>query len=462
MTRKRTLALIVALTCLSAQFAVAADSGALRVGAAKVDITPKDLTKLEPITLGGGDFDGVHDPIFARALVLDSGSGPVAIVAIDAVHLMDMMPLRQRIQSELGIAADHIVITASHDHSAPRLGGGGPFFKAVSPEQDAYMAATNDKIVDALKRAKSSMQPARMGLGTGSADVNVNRDMYQPPRGWGAGYNPAGKSDKTISVVKFETLTGEPIAILFNYAVHSIVTLNTIAVSSDLAGTAAHLIEQRYNDKVVALFTIGAAGDQNPKFSGTIPGPAGGTPAPVRPPAVASAPGATPPASKPPAAPDRTQIRQLAYQAMDAEGFILGSEVLRVTNQIQARTTAPRIAAAESQFLCPAKPEKMSDVYTYQDFKDGVPIRVGVILVDQIAFTWVSGEVVTNIYWHLKSVSPLANTIMITLANGRAGYLVDDATYDTPNFEVNTTPVLRGCAENGIVNGLVDLIKKGL
>lgn len=447
--------LIVALACMSTQLAVAAAPSTLRVGAAKVDITPTNLKKLEPITLGGGDFESVHDPIYARALVLDSGSGPISFVAIDAVHLMDMMALRQRIQRELGIAVDHIVITASHDHSAPRLGGGGPFWQPVLPEQDAYMAVTYDKIVDALKRAKASMQPARMGVGTGSVDVNMNRDAYTPPRGWGAGYNPAGKSDKTVWVTKFETLNGEPIAVLFNYAVHSIVTISTMVVSGDLGGAASHLIEQRYSDKVVALYTMGSAGDQNPKFSGTMPGPVG----PPTPRVPNAAPGPTP-GGQGGRATDLAERRRLSFAAMDAQGYMLGSEVLRVSNQIQAQTTAPRIAAAESLFTCAAKPDKLKDAYSYQDFTAGVPVRIGVLLVDQTAFTWVSGEVVTNIYWRLKKESPLSNTMMLTLSNGRSGYMVDDATYDTPNFEVNTTPILRGCVENGVVNGLVDLIKQ--
>jgi hypothetical protein len=34
----------------------------------------------------------------------------------------------------------------------------------------------------------------------------------------------------------------------------------------------------------------------------------------------------------------------------------------------------------------------------------------------------------------------------------------DDAAYDTPIFEVNGTPAARGCAKNGIVDGLVGMI----
>jgi neutral ceramidase len=117
--------------------------------------------------------------------------------------------------------------------------------------------------------------------------------------------------------------------------------------------------------------------------------------------------------------------------------------------------TAPRIAAAESVFTCPVKPDKARG-----EFKDGVPIRLAVFLVDQIAFAAVSGEVVTNIGARLKAASPLANTILLTYTNERSGYLVDDATYDSPNFEVNATAPARGCAENGIVNGLVGMIKQ--
>lgn len=427
----RTLALIVAIASLNTQLAVAAASpGALHVGVAKIDITPADLTNLVPVG-GTGSFEGVNDPIFVRALVLDNGDGAVAIVALDLIEVGDTMPLRQRIQRELGIGAERIMITASHSHSAPRLLGG-------NPQWDAYLNSTNEKIIDALKRAKASMQTARMGVGTGSADVNVNRDEYQPPRGWANGFNAAGISDKTLWVVKFESLSGEPIALLFNYSVHSISTFNTWILSGDLAGAAERVVEQRYGDKVVALFTSGAAGDQNPKFAG-----------------YSQTATAVTPAGAAPATRDRSELRRLSFPAMEAQGYMLGSEVVRVANQIQATTITARISAAESVFTCPAKQEKR-----WEAFKDGVPIRLGVILVDQIAFASVSGEVVTNIYWHLKKVSPLANTIMVTLTNGRMGYLVDDATYDTQNFEVNASPAARGCAENGIVDGLVGLIRQ--
>src|SRR6266508_3884810 len=58
----------------------------LRVGMASVDITPPVGTPLGGYAARrGAPSTGVHDPITARALVLDDGAGPVAIVATDLI-----------------------------------------------------------------------------------------------------------------------------------------------------------------------------------------------------------------------------------------------------------------------------------------------------------------------------------------------------------------------------------------
>jgi neutral ceramidase len=427
-----------------AQKAPQAGPSTLSVGAAKVDITPPPTAWKNIDPFNTHTYEVLHDPIFARVMIIDAGSGPVAFVGLDLVHILDQMPLRQRIQREIGIAPDHIVISATHDHSGPSFRGGpsvdAPQFPAP-PEEEAFRTATTDKILDALKTAIAAMQPARMGLGTGIAEVNVNRDQYSPVRGWIPGNNPGAPSDKTVWVVKFESLTGDPIAIWFNYAVHSIVTFNLGVISGDLAGAAERTIEEHYNGRMVAMFTMGDAGNQHPRYTGA------GT--------MIGDPDRVPGDKK-----DIPELRRQSYPAMEAQGWMLGSEVLHVAKLIDARTTAPRIVAAESMFSCPAKPDKMNEPKTSQDYAKGDPIRIGVIRIDDLALAWISAEVVYNINAHLKAVTPLSNTIMVTMANGRSGYMPDDASYDTPNFETKASTVARGCAENGIVNGFVDLIQK--
>ena len=132
---------------------------------------------------------------------------------------------------------------------------------------------------------------------------------------------------------------------------------------------------------------------------------------------------------------------------------------MRVANGIEETTAVARIAAAERTISCPTKtPTHLPPGPSEQPAS--LPIHLGLILVNQIAFTAVSGEVYTNIYWRLKKASPLSDTLMITLSNGRVGYIVDDAGYDTPTFELGDSTLARGCAENGIVSNLVEMINQ--
>jgi neutral ceramidase len=84
---------------------------------------------------------------------------------------------------------------------------------------------------------------------------------------------------------------------------------------------------------------------------------------------------------------------------------------------------------------------------------------VGVISV-AIALTSVNAEVYTLISQRMKKQSPMANTVMVTLANGRAnsGYLPHDAAFGACTFQVLGSRLKPGCAEQGIASGLADLI----
>lgn len=70
--------------------------GPLRAGAAKVDITPQELAGLT--NLWKHPFEGVHDQIFLRALVVDNGTNTAAIVAADLLEFGDTRLVRERIE----------------------------------------------------------------------------------------------------------------------------------------------------------------------------------------------------------------------------------------------------------------------------------------------------------------------------------------------------------------------------
>jgi hypothetical protein len=289
-------------------------------------------------------------------------------------------------------------------------------------------------VVEAVRQAKSGLQPASVGIGTGASDVNINRDEWTPT-GYKLGNNPQGPSDKTVWVIRFDKANGEPIALFVNYAVHAVVLgPDNNQVTGDLPGAASRWVEQRYPNHPVVLWTSGPAGDQNPKYMswGMSWGPtySGRTTEP-------------------------------GFPLSDTLGQMLGEEVARVSENMGPKTSKIRIFAAEKVISCPAKAPARAvgqPAAAPPAAPGNVDLRLGLIMLNNIALAGVQSEVLTNIYYHLRKDSPLTNTIMVTHNFGSMGYIPEDAAYDKPMFEVTGTRFARGCAEEQIVQGILEMM----
>src|SRR5437764_1350202 len=96
-----------------------------RAGAFAIDITPPKL----PISVNGNMQDvmatAVHDRLHARCLVLDDGTTRLAVVVCDSCmiprELLD--EAKDLIQRATGIRKDRVLISATHTHTAPTVGG---------------------------------------------------------------------------------------------------------------------------------------------------------------------------------------------------------------------------------------------------------------------------------------------------------------------------------------------------
>ena len=422
-----------------------AEQGTLQVGAARVDITPPADAALPmggyPRTQG---FQGIHDHIYARAIVLNDGTSYAAIVTWELVFVPTAVwsELSERVAKETGIPVENLILAAVHDHSAPMVGRAS----GNHSKTGAYTATVENATIEAIRQAKANLQPARVGIGTGKAYININRRECAPGRGCRLGRNPDFPSDKTVAVVKFESMSGKPIALLINYAVHDVVMgPENLQVTGDLAGATSRFVEQFYKgaltptargdlgaglelrpeetvggDGVVALWTSGAAGDQNPI----------------------------------------SLARGEDFTLVDAFGKTLGEEAIRVARSIRSSPSV-RLRGAQREVSCPGRRAVSGqDAGAEPKFMDTNPvnIRLGLLMIGDIAVTGVSGEVLTMIGQRLKNESPFNHTIMVTHANGNAGYIPNDAAYEQLSYEVMSTRFKPGCAEGAIVNGLLDLM----
>lgn len=399
----------------------AAEKGSLRAGAARVDITPAaDAALLMSGYAGRKEgHKSIHDNLYTRAVVLDDGASLAAIVTADVIGFSNALweKITGRITQETGIPRDNILLAGVHTHGAPALAG---LYGGTDEKRAAYTAKVEDGVLEAVRQAKAALQPARFGYGEGKAYVSINRRARTADGTMRLGFNPEGPSDKTVAVIKFETPSGEPIAIFSNYAVHGVAMgQGNLAITGDVPGATSRFVEQHFGGKVVAPWTSGAAGDQN-----TIYGPGN----------------------------DFGPVADL--------GRNLGEEVIRVAGEIK---TSPRVALRGAQRVvsCPGqravarpRPERG---YDFQD-ADPVSIRLSLLMVNHIALAGVSGEVLTMIGQRLKKESPFAHTIMVTHCDGSSGYLPDDAAYQQISYEITTSRVKKGCAENAIVNGLLEMM----
>ena len=150
------------------------------------------------------------------------------------------------------------------------------------------------------------------------------------------------------------------------------------------------------------------------------------------------------------------------FGMVDALGKILGEAAVRAAANIKTTADA-RIRGAQQVATCPGRrvepgPTPRAE-YKFND-ADPVNIRLGMLAIGDVVLAGVSGEVFTLIAQRLKRESPLNHTIMVTHANGSSGYIPNDAAFEPVSYEVTASRLKPGCAEGAIVNGFIELMKR--
>jgi len=434
-----------------------ATPGALRVGAAKVDITPapNELPK---------QYLGVLDRVYSRAIVIDNGVTSAALVTVDVISLSETVARRvnERIEKDLGIPVKNQVVAGTGTHSSPIVGQGqGP--GAPPP---AGPLPIEEKVFTSVKMAKEKLRPARMSFGSGVSYINVNRDNIDPKtHGWWEGPNYDGVTDKQVRVVKFVAEDGEPIAVYYNYAVFNVITGVLDLVSGDITGAASRYLEDAFDNQMVAVLSLGAHGDQNPIFfqqtfdlrdirireyarqgkdiSNAMPPPGG--------------------VGLDRTSPEVAKLMGQQKQMIQSMGQMLGEEVLHAMRGATRELSTAGIYGNYKTVSCPGR-QRTNDgrsgvAGTYKD-ADPVEIRLGVLMIGDVAIAEVNAIPYAYIGMRVKRESPYAKTLLTARANGmsRAGYIPDDASYAHQIFSVLNSPVKPGCAETAIVDGILDLM----
>jgi hypothetical protein len=216
--------------------------GPLRIGVAKAAITPviqdtwvdaDNNARYEPDkgdsfidNNGNGQFDGVwlagfhhnrpaqgvHDEIWARAVVWDNGQVCVALVVLDAIGFFhdDVLDVRGMVANE-DWPIDHVIVAATHNHEVPDLMGlwGPGMFRTGVDE--GYMRYVKEQAVNAIGRAVANRRPAILKLATiDSTAADLVRDSRPPV-----------VLDNAMHLMQFcDAVTLKPFGMLVNWGNH--------------------------------------------------------------------------------------------------------------------------------------------------------------------------------------------------------------------------------------------------
>lgn len=363
----------------------------LRAGAAVRIITPDPLLPVsggigtpKPATQKKGD-------LFARAMVLEKGNTRVAIVSVDNLGWSAALGDRSRALIN-GIPPEHILIGATHTHSAPDAYG-FPDENGKSNADLKYLDWCVKQIADAVNEAIKNLQPAALKINVGEAHGKIAYNYYAPQL-----YDPR------CGVIQAIATSGRNkdgvIATLVNYAVHpEVIGSGRGILSPDLCGPLYERIEAKAGG--VALFMNGAQG--------------GMVTADVR--------------------RDNGQEAN-TWEECNRIGHLLADEALRIVAQAKVQTD-PRLFIASRDITFPIDSEIMRYILQHSPIKmtttkgDSITTRLNYLEIGTAKVLTIPGEALPNIGYYVKRHMDTDQAFLFGLTNDAFGYILTKVDFNS-------------------------------
>ncbi|MES2736996.1 MAG: neutral/alkaline non-lysosomal ceramidase N-terminal domain-containing protein [Verrucomicrobiota bacterium] len=439
------------LALLLSKFSAQAE---FKAGAFAQDISPTKFPTPVNGSMKGNFAQGITDPMHARCLALHDGQRALVYVVVDACMIPREIceDAKALASKETGIPTAHILISATHTHSAATLAG--VFQSDPDPE---YVKTVAPRIAAGIAQAMKNLEPAEFGWAFGSDPAHVfNRrwhmkegQYYENPFGITtdrAKMNPGNVStsvsvptsavDQDVAVIAVRALADKrPIGLLANYSLHY-VGGNT-AISADYFGAFAREIgsrlgagDPRYTGKpaFVGILSNGTSGNiNNINFGSSIrykrnPGEQINIVAR----SVA----------------DATQgaydtIKWESKVTLDSEeaDLQLGVRKGNAQDLAQAKEWLATIPKDKDGQWADKKPIYARETLLLADYPDTVPVKLQAHRIGTLSVASIPCEVFVQIGLRLKQSTPFLRHFTISLANGYNGYLPTEEDHAMGGYE---------------------------
>lgn len=225
--------------------------GPLLAGSAVVEITPP--VGLPLAGYGGRTSTGIHDPVFAKALVFSNGQTTIAILSSDLLAITDdiVRAVHQEIQKEWSLPMSHLMMAATHTHSGP--GGLAHRFwerLAAGPFNEDYFNQTVKRMAKAVLLARQKLVPSTLSSYRLTVEDLIRNRIL-----------PDGPEDPEVQVLVFQATDLSQTTYLINFSAHpTLLRSKNRLVSGDFPGFLTRALEE--NEDTIVLYTAGSVADQ--------------------------------------------------------------------------------------------------------------------------------------------------------------------------------------------------------
>lgn len=426
--------------------------GELRVGLGRTDITPDRPTPMAGY-YGVRFSTGTHNPLWAKATMLDDGQKRVVLVTVDLIATNRWMvdETRRLVQEKCGLSAEHVLISATHSHTGPMLYEPDQRyigrFGSTTDEAKLYMLGLPEKIATSVRQAESSLRPMAVQHGTGSEpQLAFNRRFFM--RDGSVGWNPgkrnpnivreAGPTDDAFPVVAFFDDTSKMAALLSSFAIH-LDTVGGTQWSADMPFTLEESLQRCFGDSIHSQYATACCGDVN-HIDVRSAKPQGGHQEAAR--IGTRLAGAV--------VRQYPNLQPLSDVRLDASRAILKLPLQmhppersewaakRVSIDVDSKTLPPFMEMVEAY--------RISDVLARTEGFLEAEVQV-ITLGREVAWVALPGEIFVQLGMEIRLGSPFSTTSIHELANGSIGYVPTQQAYAQGNYEVISARCASGSGE---------------
>lgn len=376
------------------------------VGYGRVDISPE-----EGVLLGGYSntdrfSEGVMDYLFTTCIALTDDTGnTVLLITCDAIRADGAEQIRKAVSEATGVPFDSVIYSTTHSHSAPETSGTGSGFVTV------IMEGT----VRAAQEAMADRSPATTTIGSSNVPnlsfvrhYVMNNGTVQGDNFWyedGSIKGHTTEADDLLQVIRFDRGTDKKPVVMINWQGHPVLASSTAAnadnaanfnlASSDYIGPTRDYVEEQ-TDCLFAFFLSGS-GNLN------------------------------------------------AYSRIQGEGV--------KNHRIYGEKLGKSVVDVLSGEMKPVNTDTVaSHALTCEDTKSPLgepsPYPYNVVTLGDLSFVTSPSELFDTTAMGIKNNTPYEMTFVLTLTNGRAGYMPTSICWDYFNcYEIRLCWYEKGTAE---------------